>query len=170
MDLSETIQADPALSADVRGLLEREIRSLLHHFSTIEALDDEGLRETGLQAIASALQVGSYISISPKILPKLLAALEKVRSKPMHRGRSRPDIQAIIELNVRTLWKKNKNFIGEPSGTARYIYKDVAAEIEPLTKVPEWWKPRADETGEGTIARRVDVIRKRVARMTWPDE
>jgi hypothetical protein len=121
--IQQEVLGRPKLSAKERNFFEGEVKTFVHNFEKILASNDEQQRETALRAMMSVLAISYCHAGGSQILREIKEHCQEERTKQLHWGLSRPDIQAIIERLARELWKRKPQFKGNCEGTAKKIYE-----------------------------------------------
>jgi len=192
LNLRTDAESDPNLSSEARAAISGQFDILARAISTLGKLREEGLlqvqADNTMLAVAegfhATMRIGAYYPDAPRTPPTLAA--NKKRMHAPHAGRRGGNVQEIVERHARRLWRSGQ-FLKNNRGTARKIYDAVASEIDSMPNPPKWWKPRVaqalgsevvekskqslrGEAYQETKRRRMEDIRKRVARIKRQDE
>jgi hypothetical protein len=129
----------PKLSKKERNWFVGEVKTLIKNLRKIRVSNDAQQREAALRAIMSALAIGYYHAGGTQILRELEGAFRQKLIKPANWGRSRPDIDQIIDRHARDYRSNYPKYVGNNEGTAKRIYDDVYDEIDRLPDLPKNW-------------------------------
>jgi hypothetical protein len=152
----------PKLSAKELNFFEAEVQTFDENLKKILANKDKHQREMALRAVMSALCLSYYHAGGPQILREIKGQFQKERTKKANLGRSRPDIQEIIERRARESWQCGRG-IDPPSITAYLIRQDVLQDISKLPKVPKCWQLDPTKPIKAEEKRIEENLRKRIA-------
>jgi hypothetical protein len=129
-------------------------------FQKILKTKNKKVQQAALGMAIAGMSLGFLHSGRPQILREMKGDFRDESIKRMHFGRSRPDIQKIIDRLADEQTHIDKRLIGHPYKIAGIIYPPFMDEVG--TKVPKSWKVDPNKKFEAEMARITKNIAERL--------
>lgn len=168
--LRDEARDDRALSNDARAFIDAQFDTLNDAIKRLNKSRELGSLQTAaddtLQSVADALHasmaIGAYYVTSSRVATKLTRKMKKAHTQPARKGRSRPDITAIILPLADQQMQIDSNLIGHPYKIAGIIFSEVTEQIREIGKVPKWLQLDPKKPIESEQTRIIENIAKRI--------